>query len=385
MTPNPPTPPARKKKEPRPLDISRDELNLAEYPLSLVSKRIPEGVKHIEYEDWVTIEGQQRRVRWLVSSTAVYGLPAGADQDILVALLQVAYERGFKDQHIPIPSTYGFLKQLGWDDRQESYQRLMKGLERWAGVTVYAENALWSRKDRSYVKKKTFGILKYEIIERKLPDGRTVPVLGHVTFDDELWRSIREGNIKSLDLHLYRQLPTPLARRLFRYLDKKRYRGRFFSMNLVKLGAKLGLAQAALKRYTPGKLRQLLTPALESLKERGFLASYSYQPGAVGQKLAVVFAKLGEEPAGRGEVTPGSSDDELKRDYLVDQVLAVTRDEHSRGYYSQKVRELPEDVIWALLAETKEAEQEGRIRTTPGRFFTDLVERHLGHRPRNNA
>src|SRR5881296_2260964 len=91
----------RKKRTPPPAEVGRDELNLAEYPLSLVSDRTPQGVKTIEYEDWVTLDGQQRPLRWLVSSTAAHGLPTGADQDILVALLQVAYERGFKDKHVP--------------------------------------------------------------------------------------------------------------------------------------------------------------------------------------------------------------------------------------------------------------------------------------------
>jgi hypothetical protein len=66
--------------------------------------------------------------------------------------------------------------------------------------------------------------------------------------------------------------------------------------------------------------------------------------------------------------------------YLVEQILEVTGDEHSRPYYRQKVRELREETVWALLSETKQAKLEGRIQTTPARYFTDLVERHLGHK-----
>jgi hypothetical protein len=69
-----------------------------------------------------------------------------------------------------------------------------------------------------------------------------------------------------------------------------------------------------------------------------------------------------------------------QKSYLVDQILDLTEDGHSRGYYLQKVRELPEETVWMLLSETKQAHLEGRIHTTKARYFTDLVERHLGHR-----
>jgi len=66
--------------------------------------------------------------------------------------------------------------------------------------------------------------------------------------------------------------------------------------------------------------------------------------------------------------------------YRIDQIVAFTGDEHSRGYYSKVVRELPEQRIWFLLSESKQAHLEGRIQTTKAKYFTDLAERELGHR-----
>jgi hypothetical protein len=71
-----------------------------------------------------------------------------------------------------------------------------------------------------------------------------------------------------------------------------------------------------------------------------------------------------------------------RRDNLVEEILAVAGDEHSRPYYAKLVRELPEHVVWELISETRQAKLEGRIKTTPARFFTDLAQRHLGHKPR---
>lgn len=76
---------------------------------------------------------------------------------------------------------------------------------------------------------------------------------------------------------------------------------------------------------------------------------------------------------------------DFRHTYLVEQILEVTGDQHSRPYYAKLARELPEDTIWALLSETKQADLEGRINTSRARYFTDLAERHLGHRPRGGG
>ncbi|OGQ77943.1 MAG: hypothetical protein A3F90_18950 [Deltaproteobacteria bacterium RIFCSPLOWO2_12_FULL_60_19] len=70
----------------------------------------------------------------------------------------------------------------------------------------------------------------------------------------------------------------------------------------------------------------------------------------------------------------------FNQSYLVDQILEVRGDAHSRPYHEQKVRELPEATIWMLLSETKQARLESRIQTSPARYFTDIVERQLGHK-----
>src|SRR3989338_6166450 len=82
--------------------ISKEEMNLVEYPVSLVSERAPKGVKTIEYRDWVTVGGVRKPLSWILTASDKFGLPAGVDQDFYIATMEVWREHGFKDQTIPI-------------------------------------------------------------------------------------------------------------------------------------------------------------------------------------------------------------------------------------------------------------------------------------------
>jgi len=62
---------------------------------------------------------------------------------------------------------------------------------------------------------------------------------------------------------------------------------------------------------------------------------------------------------------------ELLAGDLADQL----NDEKSLGLYRTLVRHLPDNQIFRILSETKDAARRGEIRTTPGQFFTDQAKR----------
>ena len=372
-------------------ELSKDELNLAEYPLGLIAERLPAGFKTIEYTDWVHIEGEKRELRWVVTGSDRYGLPTGADQDVLVVLMHLARKQGFKDKTIAFGSAYNLLQLLGWDWSAKSYRRLKKGLDRWVGLTIYAQNAFWDKRRQRYVSHQSFHIFdSYHLLERYSPGRRKTPLaLGYIVIGDYFWRSIQAGNIKDLDLALYRRLPSPLTKRLYRFLDKKRWYGRPFSMACPKLCKKLGFAGPAVDKYYPSQIRRMLGPALRALKAEGFVETFTFRHGKHDDILRVEFTGAGESlPRATLPASLPLHEHQKKilerienhYDYLVAQILDVTGDEHSRAYYKQVVRDLAEPDIWELLSETKQAKAKGAIRTTPGRFFTDLAQRRLGRK-----
>src|SRR3954454_22093945 len=69
----------------------RDELNLAEFPITLLSDRVPKDCKTLvfedEYHDRQTGQVVTRKV--MITGSDAYGLPTAIDDEILVALIQL--------------------------------------------------------------------------------------------------------------------------------------------------------------------------------------------------------------------------------------------------------------------------------------------------------
>ena len=95
------------KRSPQEARISKEEMNIAEYPITLLSGTVPKGIKKIEYTDWITSGGKQKRLRWVVSGSEDHGLPIGGDQDIYVAIMETWREQGLPILMNPVTHSEG--------------------------------------------------------------------------------------------------------------------------------------------------------------------------------------------------------------------------------------------------------------------------------------
>ena len=66
-----------------------------------------------------------------------------------------------------------------------------------------------------------------------------------IKWNDLIFRNFKEGNLKTLDFHFYRSLESGIAKRMFRFLDKRfHFRSRLSfvleasDLTLVKNGSK---------------------------------------------------------------------------------------------------------------------------------------------------
>src|SRR5690349_15066844 len=97
-----------------PIDlIGRDEMNLAEFPITLLTDRVPEGQKTLHYED--------RNGRLTVTGSDDYGLPKAADADVIVALIQLTKNKNNFSDHVVAFTRYELIKILNWQDVGKSY------------------------------------------------------------------------------------------------------------------------------------------------------------------------------------------------------------------------------------------------------------------------
>ena len=116
----------------------RDELNLAEFPITLLSDRVPKGLKTVTFEDRIFDQqaGEMVTRRLTLTGSDRYGLPTAVDDEVLVALLQItklANDFTNRDVHF---TRYEVLKLLGWSDDGVNYRRIEESIRRWTGVTL---------------------------------------------------------------------------------------------------------------------------------------------------------------------------------------------------------------------------------------------------------
>ncbi len=264
--------------------IGRDEMNLAEFPFAVLSKVAPRQASTLEFDDVVTMaDGTRVERRWTVTGSDRFGLPTATDEEVYVALMEITKDQSFQSRTVPI-TRYDLIRRMGWRPDGRSYKRVESALDRLKGVTIKAVNAFWDNQARRYITV-AFGIIdNYVLFDERRVRGRggDTERQSYITWNDVIFNSFAAGNIKLLDTDLYFSLRSPIARRLFRYLDKKRYpEKRSFQITLEKLAYEhLGMTRG----YFPSQLRRKLQPAHRELIARGFLEAVEYgftQTGAV--------------------------------------------------------------------------------------------------------
>ena len=113
------------------LKEGRDEMNLAEFPLSLLADRAGPDQRSLCFEDSIWDEGRKERVarKLTVTASAEHGLPTALDDEVLLGLVQLSRQRNFEDRKVPF-TRYQLIELLGWSRDGRSYGRLEESLHR---------------------------------------------------------------------------------------------------------------------------------------------------------------------------------------------------------------------------------------------------------------
>ena len=137
---------------------SRDEMNLAEFPLAVLSTRIDPSVKTLQFKDCQRLKnGEVIEREWLITGADKFGLPTSTDDDVLLGLMRLTMDEGFRDRKIHF-TRYELLRILRWTTEGRSYQRLTKSLDRLSGVRIKAANAFYDNNTKNY-QTLNFGII----------------------------------------------------------------------------------------------------------------------------------------------------------------------------------------------------------------------------------
>jgi hypothetical protein len=271
----------------KPFTDGRDELNLAEFPISVLQRQQP-VTETGDKRDTVTYEAsrydpstrQRLQQRVVLETNSHHGLPTPADENVVLGLLYVAkHTHNFTDPVVPFSPRQLFCI-MGWAPNSRSYDRLREVLRRLKALVIRYENSWWDIEGRGYEAEFATGIISEYEIGRQIGGTRERETLGAASHRSGNWvrwtphfhQSLSKGNLKKLDLERLFSLRLPTAQRMYRFLDKRfypRHQPPVVEMDLQDFACgHIGLTQV----NNVAELKRRLAPAIAELEEIGFIA-----------------------------------------------------------------------------------------------------------------
>ncbi len=258
----------------------RDELNLADFPISVLQRQQPldeDGAKRdtavYEASRYDRDARQRRQQRVILETSSRYGLPTPADENVVLALLHVAkHTHNFADPVVPFAPRQLF-KIMGWAPNSRSYDRLRDVLRRLKALVIRYENSWWDIAGRGYEAEVATGILSEYELGRQVAGrrkGAAAPSCW-VCWSPRFQQSLASGNLKKLDLERLFSLRLPTAQRMYRFLDKRFYpphQPPTVEMDLIDFACgHIGLTRVD----NVAELKRRLAPAVQELEAIGFI------------------------------------------------------------------------------------------------------------------
>jgi plasmid replication initiation protein len=324
--------------------------------------------------------GEEGRA-WMVSAKHPSRLPGPFDADVYVALGQLhnaQIPREKRGELRTVQTTFRELASLmGRELGGTTYTAIRGGLDRLADVAIQAVQT-W-REGETVAEEKRFHLLE-SVTYRHRRDGEEGGTVIVVRFAEEVAQSIAEGQFRLLDTAKYFTLDTPTAKRLYRFLDARRWRGAD-RQDVLTLPLKELAEHLPIDREAPSHIKRTLNPAHAALIADGYLATAEYQEVPVPDKkrpaILVRYEFATPEAREARKLPPGArlatadarTDPEYVRN-MVAEIIGTLRDEHSMGFYVSVVRALPEEVLRNVLGGTRQAIREGLTIELARKTFT---------------
>jgi Replication initiator protein A len=302
-----------------PITLGKDEMNLAEYPLSILTHRVPRDRKTYSFTQRITDhQGTVIKQSWSVLGSDKYGLPTPYDDDVLIALLYCYKEQKPQGKKIHF-SLYKLCQIMQKALSKREYDRMRDSLNRLTSTTIVATNCFYDNLAKSWVSEAFHLFDRYKLYQER--KGRAAsPHLSFVEMSAFFHQSVAVANyIKDLNLGIYYSLALPISKRLFRYLDKNRYKKSRYEEAVMRMASKLPLTYAY-----PSQVKQKLARAHEELLYHRYLANVTYNLTREGEEKVIYDFADGETRAGGGSMVNNGAASQLVLDFYTQ--LTGTRD-----------------------------------------------------------
>ena len=336
-------------------------------------------------------DGTHTRLTVQIIGTGKYGLPITADLDYYRAFLKLLDDLVDQDGQIPDAIPIPTKTLIRYAGKQASMQERRAVIE-WIRRSHYTGiQGFYYRADTGdYVEIGDEPLFpRYLIRGQRLANGEQADT--HYVWLASWFRAnYLHHHVRPLDLAFHLRLRKPIAKSLYALLDLGWYAtgGKPYAKSYHDL------CQEFLLHESPylSRIKQQLDPAHQELAQEHFLERWEYRPAAKGHTWIIIYhpgpkffadqraresrrqlaARLatGARPA-----APAPPDPPADVPPLLAEILAVCGDLQNQAAYQKVLRDSPQGLIQMALAETRQAQQEGRIRKTCGAYFMDTLKR----------
>ena len=345
----------------------RDEMNIAEFPITLLADRAPRGQRRIEYADRIFDPGTGREIdrRLVISAPEEYGLPTAIDDDVILALIQLTRRQNSFAKPEVYFTRLQLIDLLGWPDKGRSYDRITSSLDRWASTYLKYENAWWDNEGRRWTSGGFHIIDSYKLGDGRAPGGRASRC--RVVWGREFFKSCQAGYLKGLDYDLYIRLTSHPARRMYRFLDKRFYHKSDWEFELKDFAFEhVGLSRTY---RDAGKIKEKLRRGIEELEEVGFLQPLPSDERFIkqGRRWLIRMAKAREQAI---ETPPSEvGNDPVVRGLIDRGITASTAIELASRYPDESIVRQMEAFDWLVSREDR------RIRLSPAGYLVEAIRK----------
>src|SRR5918995_6191698 len=278
------------------------EGNFEEHPYFRVGDRnASTGI--LTYENELrTRDGHILRQSWTVRAAHGRGLPGRFDQDVYVALLQMIDYKGLPEDGWLSFSLYELVELMGRSHSGRDYRQVRESLRRFATTSIESDNAFYHRGWKEYISD-TFSLLsEVKRSDHEDPKGERTD-RNRVLLSQYFVDSYKANYLKSIDVEFYWSLSSPIAKRLYRLVDKKRNGRKLWEAELFLLKYRIPLSDY---KYV-SKIKEKLAPAHDELCKKGFLERVTHRTTADDAHLVCYEIQEGftkRRPAVQLEPTP---------------------------------------------------------------------------------
>lgn len=247
------------------------EGNILEYPIFKIAREKKEKRDEYKWDEKDAKGNLVKRNKFIIEGTR--GLPGSFDLDVFNAMMRIYLKHRdvYKKNEVHF-TVYEIAKELGIILSGELVNRIRDSLLRMSHTILDFENTFYIEKEKLTRVVHLIGNLNY--YEKK--KGNRVINMVKAILDDEVVGSIERNYFKLIDFGTYKSLPPGLPRRLYEYLEKKKYQKDRFEIGVKKLAERIPL-----KTKKISQIKGYLDKAHGELVNQGVIDRWEYKQSNV--------------------------------------------------------------------------------------------------------